>query len=232
MPGKLKNFLSELAVSPEKLASYQKNPDEAMKAAGLDADECAALKSGDPATVYASLSGQSAAGGQTQSTGAAGPQTGANCIWSPQPQAGANCIWSAQPQANCIWQAQPQANCIWQAQPQAGANCIWAAQPQANCIWQAQPQPQANCIWASQPQANCIWASQPQANCIWQAQPQANCIWSAQPQAPMAAQPYSIFVHHFIHTVPPQANTPTPAPQPSQPSSQPTQGAGTTGTTS
>src|SRR5271165_4495237 len=134
MPGKLTNFLSELAVSPERLASYQKNPDDAMKEAGLDADECAALKSGDPARVYASLSGQSASGGQPQTIWAAGPQ--GHCIWSAQPQAGANCIWAAQPQANCIWSAQPQ----------AGANCIWAAQPQANCIWSAQPHAGANCI--------------------------------------------------------------------------------------
>src|SRR5271166_5903924 len=129
MPGKLTNFLSELAVSPEKLASYQQNPDAAMKEAGLDADECAALKSGDPARVYASLSGQSASGGQ--------PQT----------------IWAAGPQGHCIWSAQPQANCIWSVQPHAGANCIWAAQPQTNCIWSAQPQAGANCIWAAQPQA-------------------------------------------------------------------------------
>jgi hypothetical protein len=204
MPGMLKNFLSELAVSPEKLASYQQNPDAAMKEAGLDADECAALKSGDPARVYASLSGQSASGGQPQG----------------------NCIWAAAPQANCIWSAPPQANCIWSSQPQA--NCIWSSQPQANCIWSAQPQ--ANCIWSSQPQANCIWSAQPQANCIWSPQPQANCIWSPQPQAPTiwAAQPYTIVVHHFIHTAQPQQSVQTAA----QPSSPSPKGESTTGTTS
>ena len=147
MPGKLTNFLSELAVSPERLASYQKNPDAAMKEAGLDADEIAALKSGDPAKVYASLSGQSAAGGGAQPQG--------NCIWAAQPPANANCIWAAQPNAA--------GNCIWAAQPPANANCIWAAQPNAaaNCIWAAQPQSGPNCIWAAQPQAPTIWAAQP-----------------------------------------------------------------------
>ena len=132
MPGKLTNFLSELAVSPERLASYQKNPDDAMKEAGLDADECAALKSGDPARVYASLSGQSASGGQPQTIWAAGPQ--GHCIWSAQPQAGANCIWAAQPQANCIWSAQPQAPTIWAAQPYTIVvhHFIHAAQPLPN----------------------------------------------------------------------------------------------------
>src|SRR5579863_4566055 len=179
MPGKLKNFLSELAVSPEKLANYQQNPDAAMKEAGLDADECAALKSGDPARVSASLSGQSASGGQPHS----------NCIWAAGPQA--DCIWSSQPHANCIWSSQPQANCIWSSQPQA--NCIWSSQPQANCIWSSQPQ--ANCIWSSQPQANCIWSAQPQAPTIWAAQPYTivvhHFIHAAQPQpgVPTAAQP-------------------------------------------
>ena len=132
MPGKLTNFLSELAVSPEKLASYQRNPDASMKEAGLDADEIAAMKSGDPAKVYACLSGQSASGGPP-----------ANCIWGAQPQG--NCIWAAQPQANanCIWAAQPQPNCIWAAQPQAPT--IWAAQPATivvhHFIHAAQPQP-------------------------------------------------------------------------------------------
>jgi hypothetical protein len=172
MPGKLKNFLSELAVSPEKLASYQQNPDAAMKEAGLDADECAALKSGDPARVYASLSGQSASGGQPQG----------NCIWAAAPQA--NCIWSAPPQANCIWSAPPQANCIWSAQPQA--NCIWSPQPQANCIWS--PQPQANCIWSAQPQAPTIWAAQPYIivvhHFIHTAQPQPSVQTAAQPSSP------------------------------------------------
>jgi hypothetical protein len=133
MPETLKNFLSELAVSPEKLANYQQNPDAAMKAAGLTADECAALKSGDAARVYACLSGQSASGAQSQT------------------------IWSSQPQSNCIWGAQPQANCIWS--PQAQPNCIWASQPQADCIWSPQPPP--HCIWSSQPQAPTIWATQP-----------------------------------------------------------------------
>ena len=204
MPGKLTNFLSELAVSPEKLASYQRNPDASMKEAGLDADEIAAMKSGDPAKVYACLSGQSASGGPP-----------ANCIWGPQPQG--NCIWAAQPQANanCIWAAQPHANCIWAPQPQANANCIWTAQPQPNCIWAAQPQANANCIWAAQPQPNCIWAAQPQAPTIW------------------AAQPATIVVHHFIHAAQPQPNMQTPATsEADRPSSQPPKGKGAGGTTS
>jgi hypothetical protein len=60
MPRNLMSFLTELAVSPEKHANYLKNQDEAMKQAGLDADECAALKSGDSAKIYATLSGLSA----------------------------------------------------------------------------------------------------------------------------------------------------------------------------
>jgi hypothetical protein len=125
MAGKLQNFLSELAVSPEKLSRYQQTPDAAMKEAGLDADECAALKSGDPARVYASLAGQSASAAQPQ----------AGCIYAAQPQAG--CIYAAQPQAGCIYAAQPQAGCIYAAQPQAG--CIYAAQPPAAALWAAQP---------------------------------------------------------------------------------------------
>jgi hypothetical protein len=207
MPGKLQNFLSELAVSPEKLASYQKNPDAAMKEAGLDADEIAALKSGDPARVYASLAGPTASGGQ------------------PQP----NCIWGAQPQTGCIYAAQPQAGCIYAAQPQAG--CIYAAQPQANCIYAAQPQ--ANCIYAAQPFANCIYAAQPQAGCIYAAQPQAGCIYAAQPPAPTiwAAQPCTIVVHHFIHHVQPTGQPAAPS-ETSQPSSQSPEGKSTTGKTS
>jgi hypothetical protein len=55
MAQNLMSFLVELAVSPEKLAVYHANPDEAMKEAGLNAEECSALKSGDPAMVSASL---------------------------------------------------------------------------------------------------------------------------------------------------------------------------------
>ena len=66
MPEKLKNFLSELAVDPKKLADYQANPDAAIQNAGLDDDECVALKSGDKAKVYASLTGQSAPANQAQ----------------------------------------------------------------------------------------------------------------------------------------------------------------------
>lgn len=228
MPGKLTNFLSELAVNPEKLANYQKNPDAAMKDAGLDADECAALKSGDPARVYASLSGQSAPAGAA----------GANCIWGAHPQA--NCIWNAPPQANCIWgaQAQPsQANCIWGAQPQA--NCIWGAQAQAHCIWGAQPHP--NCIWAAPPQPNCIWAQPPQPNCIWAQPPQPNCIWAQPPQpnciwAPPTAwppQPYAVVIHHhFIYGAPPQPSTPAGASEANQPGSQSPKGGSPTGKTS
>jgi len=212
MPGKLTNFLSELAVSPEKLASYQKNPDAAMKKAGLDADEIAALKSGDPAKVHASLSGQSVSGGAAQ------PNAAGNCIWAAQPNAAGNCIWAAQPPAN--------ANCIWAAHPPANADCIWAAQPNAA----AQPPANASCIWAAHPNAaaNCIWAAQPQGgapNCIWAAQPQANCIW--------AAQPCTIVVHHhFIHAAQPQANMQTPAsPESNQPGSRSSKGKSTTGTT-
>jgi hypothetical protein len=62
----LKSFLSELAVDPEKLALYQKNPEKAMKERGLSAKERAALKSGDPAEVYAVLSEHSAS---TKSSG-------------------------------------------------------------------------------------------------------------------------------------------------------------------
>ena len=58
MSQNLMKFLSELAVSPEKHTSYLENPDETMKQAGLDADESAALKSGDPARVNAILSRQ------------------------------------------------------------------------------------------------------------------------------------------------------------------------------
>ncbi len=55
MPHNLMSFLVELAVSPERLAVYEANPDGAMKEAGLNAEECSALKSKDPAKVYASL---------------------------------------------------------------------------------------------------------------------------------------------------------------------------------
>ncbi len=181
MAGKLQNFLSELAVSPEKLSRYQQTPDAAMKEAGLDADECAALKSGDPARVYASLAGQSASAAQPQ----------AGCIYAAQPQAG--CIYAAQPQAGCIYAAQPQAGCIYAAQPQAG--CIYAAQPQAGCIYAAQPQ--AGCIYAAQPQAGCIYAAQPPAAALWAAQPCTivvhHIIHAAQPQpiiqSPAPAEP-------------------------------------------
>jgi hypothetical protein len=63
MPQDLKGFLSELAVSPEKLTHYLKSPDEAMKEAGLNAEECAALKSKDPARVSAMLAGEPGSGG-------------------------------------------------------------------------------------------------------------------------------------------------------------------------
>ena len=55
MPHSLMSFLVELAVSPERLAVYEANPDEAIKEAGLNAEECLALKSKDPAKVWASL---------------------------------------------------------------------------------------------------------------------------------------------------------------------------------
>jgi hypothetical protein len=55
MPKKLTNFLSELAIHPEKLAMYLKDRDAAMKEAALDSDDCAALNSSDPAELYARL---------------------------------------------------------------------------------------------------------------------------------------------------------------------------------
>jgi hypothetical protein len=141
MSEKLKNFLSELAVAPEKLASYLQNPDAVMKQAGLDTDECTALKSGDPAKVYASLSGQIAPG-----------QTGASQV---MPQA--NIIYGAPSHGTLVSATQPQPNIIYAAQPQTGI--IYAAQPQANIIYAAQPQ--TGIIYAAQPQANIIYAAQP-----------------------------------------------------------------------
>jgi hypothetical protein len=122
MSERLKNFLSEIAVDAAKLGRYLENPDAAMKEAGLDADESAALKSGDPAKVYASLSGQAA------TTPPAPRQT------SPP----VTIIYGVQPQANIIY-APPQANIIYATQPQA--NIIYAAQPQQNIIYAAPPQP-------------------------------------------------------------------------------------------
>jgi hypothetical protein len=62
MAQNLLRFLSNLAVSPEKMASYLENPDAAMQQAELTAEESAALKSRDSAKVYASLVGRAAPG--------------------------------------------------------------------------------------------------------------------------------------------------------------------------
>jgi hypothetical protein len=165
----LKNFLSEIAVDAAKLGRYLENPDAAMKEAGLDADECAALKSGDPARVYASLSGQ-AAPPQPASQRSSPP---ANIICGASPQA--SIVYGA-PQPNIIYAAQPQANIIY-APPQA--NIIYSAQPQANILYAGQPQ--AAIIYAA-PQANIIYATQPQASIIYGAQPQPNIIYATRPQ--------------------------------------------------
>ncbi len=109
----LMSFLSELAVSPEKLARYQENPDEAMKEAGLNADERTALKSGDPAKVYASLLAQSA---------------------SKKPSAGpANCVSAAPADAVCV--ALP-ADCV--VVPPV---CIAIRLAEAVCVVQPQAYP-------------------------------------------------------------------------------------------
>jgi hypothetical protein len=136
---------------------------------GLDADESAALKSGDPAKVYASLSGQAA------TTPPAPRQTSppVTIIYGVQPQA--NIIY-APPQANIIYATQPQANIIYGAQPQP--NIIYAAQPQANIIYAP---PRANIIYATQPQANIIYGAQPQPNIIYAAQPQPDVEPTSQP---------------------------------------------------
>ncbi|HET6411530.1 MAG TPA: hypothetical protein VFG53_05690 [Anaeromyxobacter sp.] len=53
-----RKFLVDLAVDPAKLGSFIKDPDAAMKAAGIGEIDQLILKSGNPATIHARLSGQ------------------------------------------------------------------------------------------------------------------------------------------------------------------------------
>lgn len=53
----LKDFLSELAINPEKLGSFIHNPEESMKSAQLDEEDQDALKSGFAGMIYARLAG-------------------------------------------------------------------------------------------------------------------------------------------------------------------------------
>ena len=51
-------FLVALATDPTRLGAFIKDPDAAMRAAGVDEVDQVILKSGQPATIYARLSGQ------------------------------------------------------------------------------------------------------------------------------------------------------------------------------
>jgi hypothetical protein len=59
----LKHFLAEIATNPDKLAEFQRNPDELMHAAGLSAEDIAAVKGRNPAALEARLDGQNASPG-------------------------------------------------------------------------------------------------------------------------------------------------------------------------
>ena len=117
MPQNLKSFLSELAVAPEKLARYLDNPDEAIREAGLDAEEFSALKSGDPAKVYASLSGQSSPAETT-----------------PQPLASQANLASGVPLLVTATQLQPPTVCV--LQPQAAFVGSAPSPPPTVCVVQ------------------------------------------------------------------------------------------------
>ena len=52
------SFMVELATDPAKLGAFIKNPDAAMKAAGIDEVDQVILKSGHPPTIHSRLSGQ------------------------------------------------------------------------------------------------------------------------------------------------------------------------------
>jgi hypothetical protein len=111
VPQNLKSFLSELAVEPEKLAHYLKHPGEAMKEAGLNAEECSALTGRDAAKLYAILSGHK-------------PPAPTVCIVLPGPPT----ICAVRPAASngdgqscetvCIVQAQPYAIHLYALPPQ------------------------------------------------------------------------------------------------------------------
>ena len=54
MSDKLRDFLSELAVSPERYTEFLKDPDAATIRAGLDDEDCGALRGQFPHRVNAS----------------------------------------------------------------------------------------------------------------------------------------------------------------------------------
>jgi hypothetical protein len=53
----LGNFIKKLATDPKALRSYRRNPETALKAAGLSRVEVAAMKSKDPGRIRAALGG-------------------------------------------------------------------------------------------------------------------------------------------------------------------------------
>ena len=53
----LKDFLSELAINPQKLGEFIHDPEAAMTAAELTNEDKAALRSGFPGIIYARLAG-------------------------------------------------------------------------------------------------------------------------------------------------------------------------------
>jgi hypothetical protein len=55
MSDKLRDFLSELAVSPERYTEFLKDPDAATIRAGLDDEDCGALRGQFPHRVNASM---------------------------------------------------------------------------------------------------------------------------------------------------------------------------------
>ena len=184
MSRNLINFLSQLAVSPEKFAHYQKNPDEALKEAGLDPDECEALKSRDPIKVSARLSGQSAAAQPTAECAPSQPNVEfcaqVPIAWTAYPQpAHSVCAVYAQP-AHSVCAVYPQpAHSVCAAYPQpAHSVCAVYAQP-AHSVCAVYPQPAHSvCAVCSQPiPAVCVlW---PQSWIVCVVQPQGSALHGA-----------------------------------------------------
>jgi hypothetical protein len=164
MSDKLNSFLTDLAVNPKKLGEYQANPDAAMIKAGLDDNERAALKGGDPEKVYALLAAQNLPPPAAQQTPvevsqsvAAGVSNGSPADSTPQvpnafylfPPPGALVVAFYAPQGPSHMMQAPQ---VWssQAPPQ-----VWSSQAPPQ-VWSSQAPPQ---VWSSQAPPQ-VWSSQ------------------------------------------------------------------------
>jgi hypothetical protein len=190
MRERLASFMASLAVDPEKYAEYQRNRDSAVDRAGLDEEESAALRSGDPSWIYALLAGRIDA----RSTGkfpddSPSPQLTDTAYpggASPQPPSvyqiilppGSLLLVPISPGALAQTHVSPSAPAL---QASIGVTValhpptLWSSQPSAGLGQSAQPPT----VWSVQPSASPNPSIQPHT--VWSAQPSMGVNQPAQP---------------------------------------------------